>query len=217
MLLRRQECGTSSRRQASREVLEHRPRCERDDCNFIRSHAFFSICSDKDFLPRLAKVGCGVTYDLPPHILFDNKASLVLPFWSLTREFFSDGIRSCFPLRPRCCGRNRASGRHARHHRRVFSISAISAVLLLEVCRVKLRAELGQQGRISAEQFGQRCVPRLLRQCLSGYERARSGAAKEEAQEDEIEYRTATALSTGSAAVRSSAGIMGPMAVSESW
>lgn len=68
------------------------------DCNFIRSHAFFSICSDKDFIPRLAKVGNGVTYDLPPHILFDNKALLVLPFWSVTRGLFTDEIRELFPF-----------------------------------------------------------------------------------------------------------------------
>ncbi|MGA2490407.1 MAG: hypothetical protein ABSF99_09550, partial [Anaerolineales bacterium] len=68
------------------------------DCNFIRSHAFYSICSDKDFLPRLAKVGQGVTYDLPPHILFDNKALLVLPFWSMTRAWFPDDIRALFPF-----------------------------------------------------------------------------------------------------------------------
>ncbi len=69
-----------------------------EDCNFIRSHAFFSICSDKDFLPRLSRVGRGVTYDLPPHVLFDNKALLVLPTWSLTREFFPDEIRDLFPF-----------------------------------------------------------------------------------------------------------------------
>ena len=77
-----------------------------EHCNFIRSHSFFGLCGDNDFRLRMEKVGRGVTYDLPPHILFDQKASLVLPFWSLTRKFFSDEIRNLFvyttPLLP--CG-----------------------------------------------------------------------------------------------------------------
>ena len=69
-----------------------------DDCNFIRSHSFFGLCAENEFRNRLVNVGDGITYDLPPHVLFDQKASLVLPFWSLTRELFSDKIRDLFPF-----------------------------------------------------------------------------------------------------------------------
>ena len=132
------------------------------DCNFIRSHAFFSICSDKDFLPRLSKVGGGVTYDLPPHILFDNKALLVLPFWSTDPRSvlrrYSGPVSFYYPP---AAGWHRTAGWHADNRRRVCSIAPISAVILFEVCRVKPGAELGEQGSLSAEQFGQRRVSQL--------------------------------------------------------
>lgn len=71
-------------------------------CNFIRSHSFFGLCSENEFCNRLFDVH--VKYDLPPNILFDQKATLVLPFWSLTRKYFSDEIRKIFlftvPLMP---------------------------------------------------------------------------------------------------------------------
>lgn len=74
------------------------------NCNFIRSHSFFGLCADNEFRSRMKRVGDGVTYDLPPHVLFDQKATLVLPFWSLTRDLFSDDIRDLFafttPLLP---------------------------------------------------------------------------------------------------------------------
>lgn len=69
---------------------------KQQDCNFIRSHSFFGLCSENEFKQRLGMVGKGVTYDLPPHVLFDQKATLVLPFWSLTRDLFSDEIRNIF-------------------------------------------------------------------------------------------------------------------------
>lgn len=69
-----------------------------NDCNFIRSHSFIGLCADNEFSSRLSKVGKNFAYDLPPHVLFDQKASLVLPFWTLTRESFSDEIRNLFPF-----------------------------------------------------------------------------------------------------------------------
>ena len=82
--------------------IDHK--CTVRECNFIRSHSFFGLCAENEFRWRLAHVGKGVTYDLPPHALFDQKAPLVLPFWSLTRSLFSDEIRSLFtyttPLLP---------------------------------------------------------------------------------------------------------------------
>lgn len=72
------------------------------DCNFIRSHSFFGLCAENDFKHRLTSGKA--TFDLPPHVIFDQKAPLVLPFWSATRDFFTDEIRSIFlystPLLP---------------------------------------------------------------------------------------------------------------------
>jgi hypothetical protein len=74
------------------------------NCNFIRSHSFFGLCAENEFRLRLPNIGKDVKYDLPPHVLFDQKAPLVLPFWSLTHDFFTDEIRNIFlystPLLP---------------------------------------------------------------------------------------------------------------------
>lgn len=64
------------------------------DCNFVRNHFFWGLCNEIYFLSRLPQIGISVFYDLPPHVLFSQKAALVLPFWSKTRKFFSDEIRS---------------------------------------------------------------------------------------------------------------------------
>ena len=64
-----------------------------DNCNFIRNHFFWGLCNEIYFLSRLPKIGIDVFYDLPPHVLFSQKAALVLPFWSKTRKLFSDEIR----------------------------------------------------------------------------------------------------------------------------
>jgi hypothetical protein len=161
-----------------------------DDCNFIRSHAFFSICSDKDFLPRLAKVGNGVTYDLPPHILFDNKALLVLPFWSMTRGSFSDDIRDLFPFTTPLLPAG-------------IELPDGTRVTIEEFSRWPQSRRsyfLKYAGSSYALNWGSRAVYRLsnlgsgacldfLRQCLSGYERGKIWLLqKEECQEDEIEY-----------------------------
>lgn len=77
----------------------------RDDCNFVRTHSFFGLAADDSFKDRLKWVEEGkVVYDLPPHVLFDQKATLVLPFWSVTRNRFSEEIRKLLafssPLTP---------------------------------------------------------------------------------------------------------------------
>lgn len=67
------------------------------DCNFIRHHTFTDLWTDDNLHALLAKTGNGITFDYPPHALFDQKATLALPFWSMTRAYFSDEIRNLFP------------------------------------------------------------------------------------------------------------------------
>ena len=64
------------------------------DCNFIRSHSFFGLCAENYFKIRLKESQPTFKYDFPPYVLFDQKATLVLPFWSKTRKFFNDEIRN---------------------------------------------------------------------------------------------------------------------------
>lgn len=64
------------------------------NCNFIRSHSFYGLCGENYFKTRLQQENPRFKFDLPPHILFDQKATLVLPFWKKTRHLFSDKIRN---------------------------------------------------------------------------------------------------------------------------
>lgn len=160
------------------------------DCNFIRSHAFFSICSDKDFLARLAKVGDGVTYDLPPHILFDSKAALVLPFWSLTRGAFSDDIRNLFPhispllpsgieLPDGTCVTIEEFSRLPQSQRAYYLKYAGSSLAL----------NWGSKGVYRLSNLGSGACLDFLRQCLNRYEKGEIWLLqREETHEDEIAY-----------------------------
>ena len=64
------------------------------DCNFIRSHSFYGLCADNFFKFRQKQSRPQFKYDFPPNVLFDQKATLVLPFWSRTRNFFTDEVRN---------------------------------------------------------------------------------------------------------------------------
>ncbi len=160
------------------------------DCNFIRSHAFFSICGDKDFLPRLSKVGYGVTYDLPPHILFDNKAWLVLPFWSLTRDAFPDDSRNLFPFTTPLL----PSGIELPDGMRVtveeFSqFPQSQRSYYLKYAGSSLELNWGSRAVYRLSNLGSGACLDFLRRCLSGYEKGQIWLLqKEETHEDEVSY-----------------------------
>ncbi len=162
------------------------------DCNFIRSHSFYGLCAENEFQARLAHVGCGVTYDLPPHVLFDQKAALVLPFWSLTRDYFPDGIRGLFPFTTPLLptGIELPDG----------ACVAIEDFAGWPRSRRSYYAKYA--GANVARNWGSKAVYRLsnmssdacldfLRGCLSGYERGEIWLLqREECQDDEIVYLT---------------------------
>jgi hypothetical protein len=160
------------------------------DCNFIRSHAFFSICSDKDFLPRLAKVGNGVTYDLPPHILFDNKALLVLPFWSMTRQTFPDEIRDLFPFATPLLPAGLELPDGSRLTIEEFSrLPQSRRCYFLKYAGSSLALNWGSRAVYRLSNLGRGACLDFLRQCLSHYENGQIWLLqREECQEDEIEY-----------------------------
>lgn len=69
------------------------------DCNFIRSHAFLGLTSDNFRRNRFEKyLEEKLKFDLFPSILFDQKMTLLFPFFSKTRQFFTDEIRELFPF-----------------------------------------------------------------------------------------------------------------------
>ncbi len=162
------------------------------DCNFIRNPLFLSICTEDEFSRRMAKVGQGVTYDLPPNILFDQKASLVLPFWSLTREAFSDDIRDLFPFTTPLL----PAGIELPDGSRV-TIESFS-----RRSRSQRAYYLKYAGSDGAMNHGSRAVYRLsnlssdaclsfLRECLSRYDSGHVWLLQqEETQDDEIVYQT---------------------------
>ena len=68
------------------------------DCNFIRSHDCFSLYHHNFFADRLERSEKGECFfDLPPIALYDTKLIMSWPFWSRTREHFSDEVRALFP------------------------------------------------------------------------------------------------------------------------
>lgn len=77
-----------------------------EECHFVRTHSFYGLCGENNFKVRLNGIKDGIAlgkgkkchfkYDFPPYVLFDQKATLVLPFWSKTRDKFSDEIRKLF-------------------------------------------------------------------------------------------------------------------------
>ena len=68
------------------------------DANLIRSHTFLGLIGECNFSERLAKYREGeLIFDFPPTMIFDQKMSLLLPFWSHTRAYFDDRVREIFP------------------------------------------------------------------------------------------------------------------------
>jgi len=162
------------------------------DCNFIRYQAFVDLLGDGNLPARLSKVGQGVTFDYPPYMLFDQKAALVLPFWSVTRDGFTDDIRGLFlfttPLLP--TGIELPDGR-------CISIEEFS-----RWPRSQRSYYLKYAGSDWTLNYGSKAVYRLsnmssdacldfLQRCLSRYERGQIWLLqKEETQDDEIAYLT---------------------------
>jgi hypothetical protein len=63
-------------------------------CHFVRSHSFFGLVAENLFKVRVQDVSKGlVRFDLPPILVFDQKAPLCLPFIEETRAQFPDEIR----------------------------------------------------------------------------------------------------------------------------
>ena len=159
-------------------------------CNFIRSHSFFGLCADNDFRSRLADAGKKIVYDLPPNILFDQKATLVLPFWSATRHHFSDDIRNILlystPLLP--------SGIELPDGSRM-TISEFSRLpcskrnYYLKYAGSDVSINWGAKAVFRLSNIGsERCLE-LLNKCLSEFKNGRIWLLQEEKlQDDEIEW-----------------------------
>jgi hypothetical protein len=162
------------------------------DCNFVRYQAYVDLWLDEYFPARLARVGQDVAFDSPPTMLFDQKATLVLPFWSHTRRYFSDDVRNLFlfstPLLP--TGIELADGR-------CVTIDDFSSWP-----RARRSYYLKYAGADWTLNWGSRAVYRLsnmrsdacrdfLQQCLSQYERGHIWLLQqEETQDDEVTYLT---------------------------
>jgi len=162
------------------------------DCNFIRYQAFVDVLGDGNLSARLSRVGQGVTFDSPPFMLFDQKAALVLPFWSMTRNSFADDVRGLFPfttpLLP--AGIELPGGRcidieefaHWPRSQRSYYLKYAGADWTLNYGSKAVY-------RLS-NMSGDACLD-FLRRILSQYERGHIWLLQqEETQDDEIEYRT---------------------------
>lgn len=68
------------------------------NCNFVRAHDFVGLFYNNFAKQRLLDCNAGLLhYDFPPSILFEEKISLIFPFWKKTRDYYTDEIREIFP------------------------------------------------------------------------------------------------------------------------
>lgn len=156
------------------------------NCNFIRSHSFYSVCADNEFRDRWQRVGNDVIYDYPPHVLFDQKATLVLPFWSLTKHYFSDECRDQIvfstPLLPKgielkdgSCESIETFSKRSRSKRSFFLKYAGSDVSL----------NWGSKAVYRLSNCGSNKCLELLKQCLAEYQKGKIWLLQEEEKCDE--------------------------------
>jgi hypothetical protein len=67
-------------------------------CNFIRGHDFPGLLYENFAKKRISAWTKGLLeYDLPPSILFEEKISILFPFWAKTMQHYRDEIRAMFP------------------------------------------------------------------------------------------------------------------------
>jgi hypothetical protein len=68
------------------------------DCNFVRAHHYLMLVDEALFARRRAawSAGC-LHYDVPPISIYQQKVQMCLPFWPITRGFYSDAVRALFP------------------------------------------------------------------------------------------------------------------------
>lgn len=162
------------------------------DCNFVRSHSFFGLVAENYFRERMGRVGREVHYDLPPHVLFDQKATVALPFWSLTRASFSDCIRNMFvfttPLTPE--GIELPDGNR-------LTIEDFSAKtrsqrsFYLKYAGSDVAINWGSKGVYRLSNMSSISCLRLLEKCLRQFAKGHIWVLqKEEKHDDEIEFVT---------------------------
>jgi hypothetical protein len=160
------------------------------NCNFIRSHSFFGMCAENEFRSRFFNIGNKIKYDLPPHILFDQKAPLVLPFWSVTRDFFTDEIRNIMlystPLLP--------SGIELPDNTKI-SVSEFSKLpqsgrkYYLKYAGSDVSINWGAKAVHRLSNYSSNSCLELLNNCLSNFNKGQIWLLqKEEKQDDEIEF-----------------------------
>ena len=162
----------------------------RKQCNFIRTHSFFGLCAENDFKPRLKDVGKSLFYDYPPHVLFDQKATLILPFWSLTRDFFSDEIRDLFvfstPLLPDGIELEDGSCLSVEEF---SSLSRSQRSYYLKYAGSDVSINWGSKAVFRLNNMSSKKCLNLLKECLSEFNNGKIWLIqKEEKQDDTISY-----------------------------
>jgi hypothetical protein len=162
------------------------------DCNLIRYQAFVDVLGDGALRARLSKVGQGVTFDFPPYMLFDQKATLVLPFWSMTREWFADDVRGLFPfttpllpvgieLPDGTCISIEDFSRWSRSRRSYY----------LKYAGADWTVNYGSKAVYRLSNMSSNACLDFLRRCLRQYQRGQIWLLQEEeTQDDRIEYLT---------------------------
>lgn len=160
------------------------------ECNFIRSHSFYSICSDNEFYYRINQKDVSKLYDLPPHVLFDQKASLVLPFWSKTKKYYPDKIRDLFAyttpltldrleMQDGCMLTIQEFSKMSRSYRSYY----------LKYAGSDVSKNWGSKAVYRLSNYSQEKCENILRRCVDGYLRGEVWLLqKEEKTRADVEY-----------------------------
>ncbi|HEX9013913.1 MAG TPA: hypothetical protein VF813_10365 [Anaerolineaceae bacterium] len=160
------------------------------DCNFIRHQTFIGLWTDDFLHERLSRAGRGLVFDAPPHVLFDQKAPLVLPYWSRTRQYFSDEIRDLFPFTTPLLPEGIELPDGTRISIDEFCRwSRSRRAYYLKLAGFNPQLNWGSKAVYRLSNLSAGACRDLLRQCLEGFERGQIWLLQEEeTQDDEIEY-----------------------------
>jgi hypothetical protein len=68
------------------------------DCNFVRAHHYLMLVDEALFTRRRQAWSDGaLRYDAPPIAIYQQKIQMCLPFWEITRRYYSAAVRELFP------------------------------------------------------------------------------------------------------------------------
>ena len=157
------------------------------DCNFIRTHSFFGLCGENYFNQRLMLPAEKIKYDYPPHVLLDQKATLVLPFWNKTRKYFSDAIRDILIFSaPVCDGKLQMENGEELTFEEFSALPQSKRCYYLKYAGTNTSINWGSRAVERLSNLGSQKCLQLLKRCQLDYYRGKIWLIQKEVNEKNI-------------------------------